>query len=78
MSNMSYCMFENTSNDIDQLIEAMEEAIHNGEVVEFLADMSSRERDAFDRMYSQVATLKDLIDEVSFIDLKAFRRTGER
>ena len=61
--NMSYCMFENTNLAIDQLILAMREAQDEGPeaVLEFVNDMNSRERDAFQEI---AAMARDLIAEV--------------
>lgn len=45
MSNMSYCMFENTSSDLSDCVRAMEEA---GRICEL--DMSQSEMEAFEYM----------------------------
>lgn len=45
MSNMSYCRFENTSTDLADCVNAMEEAYNIEEL-----DLSSYEKDAMDRM----------------------------
>lgn len=43
--NMSYCMFENTMNDLRQCVQSMEEAETMAEM-----DLSSTEARSFDRM----------------------------
>jgi len=48
MPSMSYCMFENTSMELDQVIEAME----NAESLDEL-DLNEHERSAFYGMYKQ-------------------------
>jgi len=60
MANMSYCRFENTSNDLTDCQCAIEDAL-NDEVsfVEFIEDMSEYERRAVRRMYRQC---KDFIE----------------
>lgn len=45
MSNMSYCMFENTFGDLKDCVVAMEEACTMDEL-----DLSAYERKAMDRM----------------------------
>ena len=58
MPNMSYCMFENTSNDMQDVIDKMyEDGFHPSQ-------LSLRERRAFDAMYDQVQTMKDRFDEI--------------
>ena len=46
--NMSYCMFENTSLAMSQLLKAMQEA----NSIEDL-ELSSDERQAYDKLYNQ-------------------------
>lgn len=48
MSNMSYCRFENTSNDLADCVEAMEEAEGLNEL-----DLSAQEKYAMTRMRRQ-------------------------
>lgn len=45
MSNMSYCRFENTSNDLFDCVSAMEEAYDMDEL-----DLNQYEQAAFQRM----------------------------
>lgn len=67
--NMSYCMFENTSSAIDQLVEAMTEAIRDGKegVEEFLSEMNRSELRVFYQMYEQVYSLKNCLEEIEDI-----------
>ena len=51
MPSMSYCMFENTSMELDQVIEAME----NAESLDEL-DLNDYERSSFYGMYKQART----------------------
>ena len=41
MANMSYCMFENTSNDLRQCVDAMEEAYDMAELDLSRTELSS-------------------------------------
>ncbi len=62
MSNMSYCMFENTSNDMQDVIDKMyEDNFHPSQ-------LSPRERRAWDAMYDQVVTMKERFDEIEQMD----------
>ena len=65
MANMSYCMFENTYNDLDQCYEALAEAINEGSLREFLDNMSAEERWAFKRMRSLVNDMVEAYDHVA-------------
>jgi predicted RNA-binding protein len=51
MANMSYCMFENTYNDLSQCYGALREAIDEGTLKEFIEDMTREERAAYKHMY---------------------------
>lgn len=62
MPNMSYCMFENTSNDMQDIIDKMYEDDFRP------ANLSNRERRAFDAMYDQVMTMKERFDELDDIE----------
>ena len=58
MPSMSYCMFENTSNEMQQVIDKMyEDGFHPSQ-------LSHREQMAFNTMYDQVQTMKDRLDEI--------------
>ena len=59
MSNMSYCRFENTSNDLRDCVDAMEEAYSIDEM-----DLSESERAAMDHM---VKLAKRFVDQYSFL-----------
>jgi hypothetical protein len=65
MPSMSYCKFENASNDLGQCLDAMEEA---GTIEDL--DLNQYEQDAFRAMYDMckqyVAEYKRLAEE--FID----------
>lgn len=51
MANMSYCRFENTYGDLKDCVTAMEEAMDEGvSLKEFVREMSTDERVAFQRM----------------------------
>ena len=67
MANMSYCMFENTYNDLTQCYQAIADAVNDGELAEFLANMSTYERDAFHRMRSLVNDMVEAYDAVGDI-----------
>lgn len=58
MPNMSYCMFENTSNDMQDIIDKLHEAGFHP------SQLSPRERRAFDAMYDQVDTLHSRLMEI--------------
>ncbi len=58
MPNMSYCMFENTSNDMQELIDKMyEDGFHPDQ-------LSKTERRYFDALYDQVTTMYERLDEL--------------
>jgi len=65
MANMDYCMFENTYNDLSQCYEALAEAVNEGSLREFLANMSTYEREAFSRMRSLVNNMVEAYDHVA-------------
>jgi len=65
MANMSYCMFENTYNDLDQCYEALADALDEGSLREFLDNMSTEEREAFSRMRSLVNDMVEAYDHVA-------------
>lgn len=47
MSNMSYCRFENTSSDLQDCLDAMEEPDFD------TSEFSTYEQDAYDSMFEQ-------------------------
>lgn len=58
MPNMSYCMFENTSNDLQDIIDKIcEDDFHPDQ-------LSPYERRAFDAMYDQAETLRGRLIEI--------------
>ncbi len=70
MANMSYCMFENTYNDLDQCYEALADALDEGSLREFLDNMSAEERWAFKRMRSLVNDMVEAYDHVAEVAVK--------
>ena len=58
MSNMTYCMFENTSADMQDIIDLICEDDFNPK------QLSKRERQAYDEMYNQVCTMKDYFEQI--------------
>lgn len=70
MANMSYCMFENTYNDLDQCYEALADALDEGSLREFLDNMSAEERWAFKRMRSLVNDMVEAYDHVAGVAVK--------
>jgi len=65
MSNMSYCQFENTSNDIRQLLQTLDKAVNekNGQL-----KLSEREENAFQSLREQCEEFISLADEVVLVD----------
>ena len=58
MPNMKYCMFENTSNDMQDVIDRMyEDGFHPD-------NLSPRERGAYDSLYDQCQTMMDRLEEL--------------
>lgn len=47
MASMSYCMFENTAAELDQVVDAMKEAITWGDL-----DLNEYEKSAKERLYN--------------------------
>lgn len=56
--NMSYCMFENTSKAMQEIIDKMYEDDFDPN------ELSPYEKRAFDALYDQVQTIKDRLDEL--------------
>lgn len=65
MSNMSYCMFENTSRDMQDVIDRICEDDFNPN------NLSKRERRAYDEMYDQVVTMKEYFEQIEQQDWNA-------
>ena len=72
MANMSYCMFENTSNDLRDCVNTMEEARDMAEL-----DLSKSELRSFERMrdlcerFLEEARRLDAAESVDFDDYVA-------
>lgn len=58
MANMSYCRWENTSNDLHNCLDALE--MRDGSVKEFVDDLSEYEQRGFRAV---LAMAKKLIEE---------------
>lgn len=70
MANMSYCMFENTYNDLKDCVEAMEEAMNDGvSLKEFTREMSEDELLAFQRMVSLCARMIEAQSDMTNMQL---------
>jgi hypothetical protein len=63
MANMSYCRFQNTVMDLNDCINAIEEALYEGEPL----DLSEDEQHAFERMYNLIEGMQQSMDEVTQI-----------
>jgi hypothetical protein len=61
MANMSYCAFENTAADMDQLANMLYEAVENGAPLN--QQMSSYESRAFDGMWEKCRALMELLEQ---------------
>ena len=61
MPSMSYCMFENTTLEMDQILNTLEEALERGQDLKLSRD----ERYAYDRLVFQCKRF------IRFQDLKA-------
>ena len=76
MANMSYCRFQNTSNDLADCVNVIEDAIDEGMSIDaFLEGMSSEEQRAFrrlvdlaDKLQGAVEALENNMDEVDYED----------
>ena len=64
MPNMSYCRFENTTLDIDDCLNAIQDSY------EECADLSSREVQALHRLLEQAEEIIDLSEEIELIIAK--------
>lgn len=61
MSNMSYCRFENTSGDLQDCIDSLENPEYPKD--DLLENLSDRERTAADEMREQCETYIRIYDE---------------
>jgi hypothetical protein len=59
MPSMSYCAFENTSGELDQLGDMLERALDSGEPL----DLNEYEQRAFENMPSKLRELLKLLEE---------------
>jgi len=59
---MSYCMFENTSHEMAQILAAMREADSDGEPL----DLSSSEKNAFENLKRQCALFLEAAEYVEY------------
>ncbi len=57
--SMSYCAFENTANHIDQLINMLDQALHESEPL----DLNQYEQRPYERMPAQCRRLIELLNE---------------
>ena len=66
MSNMSYCRFENTANDMRDCVNAINDALDNNVAFhEFINSLSSRyEASAFRNLYQLAAQFVARYDEL--------------
>lgn len=62
MPNMSYCMFENTSNDMQDIIDKMYDDDFRP------SQLSPRERRAYDALWDQAQTILDRLSELEEIE----------
>ena len=53
MSNMTYCRFQNTSKDLQDCIDAVEQMINNDGCDEYNEHLSRDEKRAFEEMVEQ-------------------------
>lgn len=70
MSNMSYCRFENTSNDLRDCLEAMQELIDNNGVDEYGDVLSQTELNAMHNMMPMAEEFIELYETLLVYDLE--------
>ena len=70
MSNMSYCRFENTSNDLQDCLEAMQELIDNFGVDEYGDTLSKTELNAMHNMMPMAEEFIELYETLLEYDLE--------
>jgi hypothetical protein len=70
MSNMSYCRFENTSNDMLDCLNAVGEAVDEGKTLnQFKKELSSSdERHAFDRLLQAARDFVEVAEQLEDTD----------
>lgn len=65
MANMSYCQFENTSSDMRQCLETLEESYENADTLkEFLDTISEEEQYAFRQLEKRCREFIRMIEEM--------------
>ena len=71
--NMSYCMFQNTRLAMEQLIEAMNEAVKQGPegIKEFYMDMDQQEKRALTELF---CAYEDFVDLAHALEDAAFEQ----
>ena len=75
MANMSYCRWENTSNDIwDCVRDLQEEAYSPEDVKEYIANLSEDEQRGFKRVLSAAKALVEAVGEDEDEDPNEFKR----
>ena len=73
MSNMSYCRFENTTTDMRDCIEELENEGYELELMQ--SDMSSHEAIALKQF---IKMCRDVSESTSHIDLESIEFTGRQ
>jgi len=64
MSNMSYCRFQNTSNDLQDCIDAIEEMNNNNGRNGYDEPLSNDEQEAFRSMIEMCRTYLEFSEEL--------------
>ena len=67
MANMSYCRFQNTVQDLQDCLYAIEEALANDEPM----DLSRDEQHAFQRMFNLMEEMIPMMDRVTEMEENA-------
>lgn len=62
--NMSYCMFENTRLAMDQIMETLQEAFNEGDIKDFINNLSHSERRAFQELYQICEQFNSISEEI--------------
>lgn len=70
MANMSYCRFENTYGDLNDCVQAMEEAMDKGvSLKEFTREMSREELSAFQSMHAMCSRMIEAYSDMTGMQL---------
>lgn len=65
MANMSYCRFENTATDLKDCINAVQDAIENGETfAEFFKGLGTYEQTAFRHLLQYANEFQEAVEEL--------------